>query len=269
MPAATGSFIQRGMAKPVVVVGIGELGGVFARGLLRRGHPVYPVTRDVDLAEQAAALPDPELVLVSVGEAELDAVLASMPAAYLGKLVLVQNELLPRSWQRHRLPEPTLVVVWFEKKPGMDVLVLLPSAVFGPAAQPVAEALEAIGIPTKRLASEDELLYELVRKNLYILVTNLAGLKTGGSVAELRSGHPDLVRRVASEVLAIQEGLVGGPLPREKLMEGLFAAFDADPNHKCTGRSAPGRLKRALGHAHDAGLDVPELEAIAREALAQ
>ena len=44
------------MKSPVVLIGIGEMGGVFARGFLRAGYPVYPVTRQTDLAEAVDAL---------------------------------------------------------------------------------------------------------------------------------------------------------------------------------------------------------------------
>ncbi len=32
------------MQQPVVIIGIGELGGVFAGAFLKNGHPVYPIT---------------------------------------------------------------------------------------------------------------------------------------------------------------------------------------------------------------------------------
>jgi len=44
---------------PIVVVGIGEMGSVFARGFMRLGYPVYPVTRDTDINALASELPDP------------------------------------------------------------------------------------------------------------------------------------------------------------------------------------------------------------------
>ena len=53
------------MKSPVVLIGIGEMGGVFARGFLRAGYPVFPVTRRSDLAGAARAVPTPELVLVA------------------------------------------------------------------------------------------------------------------------------------------------------------------------------------------------------------
>lgn len=47
------------MNEPIVVIGIGEMGGVFTLGLLRTGHPVYPVTRDTDVQAMASAIPEP------------------------------------------------------------------------------------------------------------------------------------------------------------------------------------------------------------------
>src|SRR3569832_1243783 len=86
------------MQQAVVIIGIGELGGVFARGLLRSGRPVYPVTRDVDMHAAAAAMPEPELVLVAVVVDALHATLGQIPAQWRDRLCLLQNELLPRVW---------------------------------------------------------------------------------------------------------------------------------------------------------------------------
>ena len=54
------------MNKPVVVIGIGEIGSVFSRAFLRLGYPVVPVTRDMDMAVVAADVTEPELVVVAV-----------------------------------------------------------------------------------------------------------------------------------------------------------------------------------------------------------
>jgi prephenate dehydrogenase len=54
------------MNQPIVIIGIGELGGVFARAFLHAGYPVYPVTRKMDIDEAANNMPDPQLVLVAV-----------------------------------------------------------------------------------------------------------------------------------------------------------------------------------------------------------
>ena len=249
------------MLKPIVIVGIGEMAGVFARGLLRAGNPVYPVTRAVGIDPVAAAVPDPEAVLVAVAEGDLDAALAALPELWRGRAILLQNELLPRDWERHGLT-PTVISAWFEKKPGQDFKVVVPSPAWGLHAGLLAEALGTLGIPVEVLDSEDELLFELVRKNLYILTTNIAGLETNGTVQELREHHAVLMREVANDVLSIQESLTGTDLPAERLVEAMLAAFDGDPRHKCMGRSAPARLARALAQADAAGLAVPTLRRI-------
>jgi ketopantoate reductase len=251
-------------AQPVVVVGIGELGGVFARGLLRSGRPVFPITRAKRLADEAARDPAPELVLVTVAEADLDAVLAQMPEPWRDRVGLVQNELLPYVWQAQSISDPTVCVVWFEKKPGRDVHIVQPSLVFGRSAALLVHALAELNIVGRAPhGGEDELLLELVNKNLYILTTNLAGLLSAGTVADLWRKHEVLAREVAHEVLDLQEHLAGATLPRERLLERLEEAIFSDPQHPCTGRSAPARLERAIRHAERAGLDVPRLRAIA------
>jgi len=250
------------MQQAVVIIGIGELGGVFARGLLRSGRPVYPVTRDVDMHAAAAAMPEPELVLVAVVEDALHATLGQIPAQWRDRLCLLQNELLPRDWQAHSIARPTVTAVWFEKKKGMDSKVLLPSQVFGPHAETVVTALAAIGISARALRNDEELLFELVRKNVYILTINIAGLVTGGTVSELWRDHQALAREVAEEVIAIQEWLTETELPRDRLIEGMLEAFDGDPAHKCLGRAALARLRRALSYADETDLAVPKLREI-------
>jgi ketopantoate reductase len=251
------------MKTPVVVIGIGEMGGVFARGLLRTGHPVYPITRGSDMAEAASELPDPELVLVAVAENDLQATLEQLPSTWLSRIALLQNELLPRDWELHELQQPTVISVWFEKKPGQDAKVLIPSPVYGPQANLLQASLAALGIPARVLADASELLFELVLKNVYILTTNCAGLVTGGSVSELWAGHRELAEAVAREVISIQEALTDCTFDADALITGMLAAFDGDPDHNCMGRSAPARLARALQQADAAGLAVPHLREIA------
>lgn len=250
--------------EPIVVVGIGEIGSVFARGFLRRGSPVYPVTRDTTMQAVARVLPGPGLVLVGVGETDLHSVLSNIPEVWRDRLVLIQNELLPRDWQPYGL-SPTVVSVWFEKKRGQDVTIVVPSVVFGPHSAEVREALKTLDIPCTELHDAEQLLFELVRKNLYILVSNICGLKTGGTVGELWSEHQDFARSVADDVVAIQQWLVGHDLDAGPLIEAMVAAFNGDPEHQCMGRSAPARLQRALAYADDAGLKVPTLRKIQRD----
>lgn len=250
------------MKKPVILIGVGEMGGVFARGFLKAGHPVYPVTRGMNMNDGVRDWPEPEAVIVAVGEKDLDQTLKIIPDVWRSKLVLIQNELLPKNWETHGIKNPTVISVWFEKKPGKDVKVIIPSPVYGPKAQMVREALEAIKIPCRVLKNADELLFELILKNLYILTTNIAGLKVGGTVGELWAKHQTLACAIADDVLTIQFHLAGKEFDRNKLIKEMVKAFDGDPDHICMGRSAPTRLERALNIASDADLEIPALKGI-------
>ncbi len=253
------------MNKPVVIIGMGEMGGVFARGFLRSGYPVYPVTRVMNITEVANQINDPELVVVAVAENDLHAVLENIPDHWRDRLLLLQNELLPDDWKRHGLKNPGVISVWFEKKKGQDARVIIPSPVFGPGATLLRDALAAIDIPCSCLDSEDELLFELVVKNLYILTSNIAGLETGGSVGELWRDHRTVAEVVAQDVIQLQQALTGKNFDHDELIAAMLRAFDGDPDHKCMGRSAPARLARALQLAQEKGIDVPTLRGIAQK----
>lgn len=248
--------------KEVVVIGLGQLGRVFAGGLLRAGYAVVPVNRSDDMGAIAAAHPEPVLVLVAVAEADLHGVLDALPSFWKSRVGLIQNELLPRDWQAHGIENPTVISVWFEKKKGTDAKPLIASPVAGPQADVLVRALAGIDIPARKVEGGDELLFELVRKNLYILTTNIAGLRTGGTVSELWRDHEAFARKVADEVMDIQDWLTGVRHDRAKLIAGMLEAFEGDPIHGCTGRSAPARLARALQHADAAGLAVPTLRSL-------
>lgn len=250
------------MEKTVVIIGLGQLGRVFAGGLLRTGHTVVPVNRGDDMERVAARWPQPKLALVAVAEADLHPVLKALPAAWRDRVGLLQNELLPRDWQAHAIANPTVVSVWFEKKKGTDAKPLLPSPVHGPQARLLVDALTSIELPARSVAEAEQMLWELVRKNLYILTTNIAGLEVGGTVGELWEKHRALAEAVANDVLDLQEALTGRPFDRAALMQGMLEAFAADPQHGCAGRTAAARLARALKLADALGLAVPKLRQI-------
>lgn len=251
------------MTKNVVIVGLGEMGGVFARGFLRAGIPVFPIVRTMNIQQAVVSMPNPDLVLLAMGENDLQASLKTIPAQWKGKVALLQNELLPRDWSEH-LADPTVISVWFEKKKGRDVKILIPSPVFGPGSELIKTALETIGIPSEIKSSTEDMEFELVLKNVYILTTNIAGLVCGGNVKYLWIEQNALAREVANEVMDVQAWLTGKNLGRKKLFEGFERAINGDPEHLCMGRSAPARLTRAIGLADEAGLAVTKLRSIVR-----
>ena len=251
------------MKKPIVVLGIGELGSVFARSFLKNNHPVYPVTRQTDITTLSSQI-DPELILVCTGEADLQAALGLIPNQWKDRVAMMQNELLPRDWENHGFTNPTVISVWFEKKKGMDSKVLISSPVYGPKAEVLANSLALIDIPAHALKNDKELLFELVLKNLYILTTNIAGLaiQTGATVDDLRNNHLQLMRDVSVDVIKLQTALTGKSFDQSQLEVGMIKAFEGDLAHGCMGRSALARLDRALQLAHEFNLEVPTLQKI-------
>ena len=149
---------------PVIVIGLGEMGSVFARSILKLGHPVYPASRDTDLEKLAETIPNPAMVLVSVGEKDLQPCLNQVPTAWCNQIALLQNELLPRDWESYNFVNPTVISVWFEKKKGQDSKVLIPSPCFGANASLLVDALATLDIPAREVSSAEELEEELKRE---------------------------------------------------------------------------------------------------------
>jgi len=250
------------MKKAVIIIGMGEMASVFARGFLRNGHAVFPVLHDMNMLQCAETYPEPELVLVSVAENDLQAVLKQLPAVWKEHLVLLQNELLPNDWLQHGLVKTSVISVWFEKKKGQDAKVIIPSPIYGEKSKVVFDALASINIAVTCLKTEDDLLFELVVKNVYIITTNVAGLKVGGTVGELWQKHQKLAQDIATEVLQIQQLMTQKTFDKTAVINAVVNAFNGDLNHKCMGRSAPARLQRALDQAQQYRIDVPVLTAI-------
>jgi len=255
----------RTMKQAIVIIGMGELGGVFARAFLKNGCPVYPVTRETDLPAAGREIQEPAMVLIAVGEKDLSGVLSQLPANWQTRVCLLQNELLPDQWTAHNIPHPTAISVWFEKKRGTDCKVLLPSPVYGAGARLLAESLALLNIPTRTLLTEGDLLFELVLKNVFVLTINIAGLAVGGTVARLWSDHRETTRLVADEMIHLQERLSRTVFDNEALIAGMLRGFKGDPDHRCRGRSAPGRLRRTIETADRLGLEMPGTRRIAQQ----
>lgn len=255
------------MYQPIVIIGIGELGGVFARAFLRAGHPVYPVTRGMNMNRAAENIVDPLLVLLAVAEKNFQAVMSNIPTRWRHRIGLLQNELLPRDWKSHQIEDPTVISVWFEKKKGMDANVLIPSRVYGPRAQLIADALAGIDIACKVLPGEEDLLYELVRKNVFVFTINIAGLvlAEGTTTETLWRQHNALARAIADEIIDVQQTLTGTTFDRKRLTAGLIEGINGNPRHKCKGRSALGRLERVITSAEAAGLKIPAIREIKKQ----
>ena len=247
---------------PIVIAGIGQLGSVFAQGFLRAGYPVYPVIRNMRLSDYTDGIPEPELVLLAVPENSIVEAIRQVPRVWRDRLGLLQNELLPYVWEAEGIVNPTVMAVWFEKKKGHTVKVFQATPVFGPKAETVCTALTARGIPCRIVADREQLTLELIKKNLYVLTINIAGLSVGGTTGELWRNHQALAIAVAQDVLSVLEHLTGTASDRDRMIEFLADILTAVPDHGCRGRVAGDRLARILHIARTAGLATPNLDRI-------
>ena len=242
------------------------MAGVLARGFLRNGYPVVPVTRTMNIDEEAAEITNPVMVVVAVAEKDFPATMKSLPGQWQDRLVLIQNELLPRDWQSFGIDNPTIISVWFEKKKGMDYNPVLPSPMYGPMADLISESLGLIDIPCRVLTTEADLVFELVLKNVFVFTINIAGLvlPEGTTTSGLWKSERQLALDVAYDIIDIQEKITGKTFSRDQLVDCMVEGFNGDPHHKCRGRSAPGRLERSLQIADELGLDVKSIKDISQ-----
>jgi ketopantoate reductase len=257
------------MRDPIVIIGIGQMGGVFARAFLSAGHPVYPILRSTPVNNVVEKIPDPAFVLVAVGMKDLHPVLDDLPIKWHDRLGLLQNELLPRDWEAHGIRNPTVMVVWFEKKYRSPLKPLIPSPIFGPQAQLLTQSLQTINLPTRILEDGPELTRQLVLKNLYILTANIAGLVADQNIGKLLKEHTMLVSAVFDDVLALQESLTGQSFDCAQMWEEVRQIFNAFPEQSAQGRSARERLQRAMHIASEYGIAVPQLRSISEMQLGQ
>jgi hypothetical protein len=255
------------MNPPIVIIGMGQLGSVFAGAFLTVGFPVYPVIRDMRIDIAASEISTPRFILVAVAEKDLEEVLTQIPPQWSDKVFLIQNELLPHVWKFHHIQDPTVISVWFEKKKGKTPSILLPSPIYGPQAAFIANALDRIDIPCMLLANERQLLFELVTKNVFVFTINICGFKINGTVAEAWQKHGPMTRRIAMEIIQLQEHITGTTFSHEAIFDKMQAAVNNAPDHKCRGRSAEGRLRRVMAWAQDLNVAIPTIQNIHRHAM--
>lgn len=248
--------------KRVAVIGVGQLGRLIGGGLIARGIEVLPIQRATSEEVRAARLIAADRVLVAVGEDDLDGVLRALPERLKdGRTWLLQNELLPPVWKSAAIETPTVLVVWAEKKKGKPVAEVQKTWIAGPDRALLVAALDAVDVRAEPI-EDDALADALVDKNLYILVSNLAGLKVGGTVSGLMNEHRALATTLAEEILSVEAARLGRELEPAPFLERLFVAFAADPTHGCRGRTAEARLARLRAHARATNTPTPTLDTL-------
>lgn len=248
-----------------VVYGVGELGKLLATAALRRGMRVTPITRSQSSDQVLRHISPDTPLLVSVGENDLEAALASLPSSHRGHVILLQNELFPSSWERHGL-RPSVFVPWVLQKRGLPTQVARPSPVFGAQRALVIELLDALSLPHEELHDEAELAQALVDKYVFILSINALGLAADRTLGDWLDRDQAQVWDMFDEAARLGERLVGRPIDRPRAHAAAAEGMRALAQVAARGRTAGERVARALAHAKRLGLSLPLLDRVATQA---
>ena len=252
------------MMRDLVICGVGELGKLLATAALRRGIRVTPITREQRADEQLGQIAPGTPLLVSVGEHDLPAALRSLPPAHTGRVILLQNELFPSSWQAHGLA-PSVLVPWLLQKRGMPTQIARPTPLFGAESALLRELCDAIAVPTVQLHDEAALAQALVDKYVFVLSINALGLAVDRTLGLWLQEDPAQVWNVLEEAARLGEALVGRPIDHTKSHAAAAEAMRALSQIPARGRTAGERVTRALDHAARLGVAVPQLARIAAQ----
>lgn len=266
----------------VAIVGLGQIGSELAAGFRECGITVEEIHRDQ--LDRLGDLDACRCVVLAVPEDVLAEVAARLPEGLRDRAVLVQNELVPATWRDAGIVAPTVAVVWFERKGGTPPRPILTTPVAGPHARLVVDALARRSIPADVIEVGAPLARALVAKNLYILVSNLAGLGAARrgvvtadvawpdgvvTMGELFGSHLAFARALAREIFTVEHArLERGDralVAFDDAWATVAAATDADPDHRCLGRSAPSRLARVAARARALDVAFPILSALMSE----
>lgn len=243
--------------------GVGELGQFFGGAALRLGFRVTGIRRNDDYASILREV-GPCPLLISVGEDDLDGVLACVPAQFADKLILVQNELFPSAWLQHpHIGSPTICVVWAVVKRLASALVSPhPAQISGPLADLTARLHHTLGVECQILPRPHE---ALMLKYSYILTINTLGLRRDTTVGDW--GHDDHeveVMALATNAATLAAALAGVAHDAAEVNAGAMAArvraimqVPTVAGYRALGRTAQRRLERARAKA--AALDMLSL----------
>ena len=243
--------------RAAAVIGLGNLGRLYAGGWLRAGYAVHPIGRRTDARAVLNGLPERTPLLCAVGEASLANAVEAVPPARRGDLIFVQNELFPEDLQRLGTPDATIAVVWTLVKAGFPLILGRRLAVTGPQEEAFAEACAALEHPVLAGAPIG---WECATKYAFIVAMNALGLLRADTLGAWLADDPERVEALIADACRVALARIGAPetdLARAvaEVAEGV-EGFRALP---CRGRSSAARVARALNTAETLGIHIPAL----------
>ncbi|MBI5497609.1 MAG: hypothetical protein HY904_21540 [Deltaproteobacteria bacterium] len=251
----------------LVVLGLGQLGELFAVAALRHGMRVSPVRRTSPRPLPWNAWARGAPILVAVAEDALAPSVAELPPERLADVILLQNELFPSTWRTLELRTPTIMVPWFNRKNDQPVQVGPPTRVRGPHAALVRDLHAALRLPCELLSDDTALAAALAGKYAFIVTVNALGLKEDRTVSAWWRADPALVDALLRESAALAALLVDAAVADR----AYHLARDGVELHQALsarGRSSRARVQRALARAHSRGMRLTALELLLPEVTA-
>lgn len=250
----------------LTVIGLGNLGRLYAGGALKAGRVVCPVNRGDDVVAALARSGPGDPVLVGVGEAALPAVCAALPAERRADAILVQNGLARPRMRELGVGGATLAVVWTLEKPSFARLESLPMGAYGPQATFMREATAAIGLRCATSGIEgstdagiDEGT-DAAAKHAFILAINALGLVRPITVGEWLESDPARVDAFVAEGARLAGPMLGVQADPTKVAGRARAGMSGFGALPCRGRTALDRVDAARAFAATRGIPTPALD---------
>lgn len=209
---------------PITIVGMGRIGRVVARCATKGGCPVSEVRR-----AQGSVAPEGPIV-IAVGEDDLDAAVLRFSPNDGRRLVFVQNGLLGQVMER--FPGAGRGLLHFNADGAGNVRVIMTSVFGGAAGLPIAELLDAGGIPARHESDSQQLRIEEIRKLLWSTVLSVLAAAHGIPVGRVPQVRSEEMAALAKEcILVARQALPLDAAPVDDLLASLPAMASALPDY--------------------------------------
>jgi len=183
----------------ITILGMGQIGRVFARAAEQKGRKVSPITR----AGGAPAADGP--VVAAVGEDDLDSVANGLDVALGPRLCFVQNGLVQEAVARFGRVGRGLL--HFNADAAGKVRVLEPSVFGGPFGDDLAALLDSAGIPSRYEPDPERFRIEEIRKMLWSTVPSVLAARRGVTVGALEASELESLTRECVAVAGVYLGV--------------------------------------------------------------
>jgi hypothetical protein len=243
----------------LVVVGMGQLNALWAQGALKRGMVVTPVVRRTPRPWSLAHVPLPSPLLIGVGEDGLAALWPDIPQERRAHVVFMQNELFPSTWEGLGVTEPSVMVVWLNRKQDSVPRPGPPTQLFGPHAATLATLHEALGLAYTILPDGNALRGALTAKYGFILTLNALGHHTDRPLGAWCAADRATVDALLEDALRLGARLSGLTQVPDAARTLALQALELHHALPTRGRTAGQRVERAWNWARQHGVEMPAL----------